>query len=514
MAEEDKTEQPKPKLWNKRETGLLFKGRMVHLFFGTTEKGTIIPNIFYGEFLSKILQQVKSIVVLRRTKEIFIYSENTGKYEGKGILGKQLLYELIHDILGQHYREHRAKQVYESIITSKDIVKYREELNPPLNLIGFENGILDINKTPYKWLPHSPEYFFTELLKIKYNPKAKCKVWLKFLNSSFYPEDVVFLQQWVGSCLLREIVKPNWKCVVLHGPTRTGKSTFVHVLKALFGTAAVSVALHCFKDKYERYRFYGKLLNAHADISSNELHDTSWFKTVIAGDNISARTLYFPSIEFSPYTKHLFCCNNLPQTWDDTDAFWDRMRLTQVNREQFFPINEHTIGNLFTLLTAPEELSGILNWMLEGLQKYRKQGYYSNCPDAKETERQWKLNSNPQGAFMHSVWIKFVSTVSETKEDLYQHFVKFCESKKVTPWSKDRFGKTLTKYFVKTGFLMSTRENKTIDGKEKQVPCWSGIKIIPQTNEYMEQQAKEQAQAEERERMFDRVLEEGKEDKQ
>jgi len=129
----------------------------------------------------------------------------------------------------------------------------------------------------------------------------------------------------------------------------------VHVLKALFGRASVSVALQNFKDKFERYRFYGILLNAHADISSDELHDTSWFKTIVAGDNISARTLYFPSIEFSPYTKHIFCCNDLPQTWDDTDAFWGRVRLTSVNKQQFFDNNPNIIRDLFAQLTTPEE---------------------------------------------------------------------------------------------------------------------------------------------------------------
>jgi len=137
------TEQPPPKEWDKKSIDLLFKGLKADMFFDIDENGKI--KAFLGEKLSLVLQQVKHIVVLRRSQEIFIYNETNGKYEGKGILGKNLLYELIHDILGTYYREHNAKQVYESIITSRRIVKYREDLNPPLHLIGFKNGIPNIS---------------------------------------------------------------------------------------------------------------------------------------------------------------------------------------------------------------------------------------------------------------------------------------------------------------------------------------------------------------------------------
>jgi putative DNA primase/helicase len=507
MTEENRPEEEEPTEWNERQTNLLFTGHMAEMFFGKDEDGNIIPKIFYGEFLSLVLQQVKHIVVLRRTKEIYIYNEENGKYEGGNLLGKQLLYELIHHILGQYYREHRAKQVYESIITTEEIVKYREELNPPLHLIGFENGILDISSVPYKFLPHNPKYFYTNFLTIDYDPTATCEDWLKFLNSSFRPDDIIFLQQWVGSCFLREIKPPNWKAVMLHGPTKTGKSTFTHVLHALFGETSVIVPLHKFQDKYERFRLYGKLLNAVADISSTELHDTSYFKRIVAGDKISARTLYLPSVDFIPYTKHLFSCNLIPSTWDDSGAFFERWRLVLVNLEQFLDTNPNQIKDLLTRLTTKESLSGILNWALEGLQKYLKQGYYSNCPDKEETRRLWNLFTDPQTAFMSSNWVRFIPTVSETKEEFHQHFIKFCESKGITPWNKIRFGRMLKKNYVKTGALTETRETPK-DGE--QVPCWAGIKIIPQTNEQRERQAKELAEEREREARFDRIMKGGK----
>jgi putative DNA primase/helicase len=490
---------------DKREIEMLFKGLLVSRYFGRDKKGNIIPSIFYPESVSRDLQKIKSIIVMRDNLDIYIYNEENGKYEPNG---KQLLRELIHKILGELYREPRAKQVIESI-TSSIVVKDRNDLNPPLHLIGFENGILDISTFPYKRLPHSPKYFFTEFLAIEHNPTATCKEWEKFLNSSYRPADIIFLQQWVGSCLLREIKPPNWKAVMLHGPTKTGKSTFIHVLNALFGSSAVNVPLHSFKDKFERVRFYGRLLNAHADIGSTELHDTSAFKTTVAGDTISARTLYCPSFDFSPYPKHIFSCNDMPPTWDDSGAFFERWRLVIVNLEQFLDTNPNQDKKLLTKLTTKEELSGILNWALEGLQKFLKQGYYSQCPDKEETRRLWQLFSNPQGAFMYSNWVKFVSEHSETKENLYQHFVKFCEGKGITPWSKARFGRALRKHFVAKGYLTESRETQK-DGK--QVPCWRGIKLIPQTPRKIKEQQEELALERERERALEqerqRVLDE------
>jgi len=68
-----------------------------------------------------------------------------------------------------------------------------------------------------------------------------------------------------------------------------------------------------------------------------------------------------------------------------------------------FPNNfegEKADKSLITKLQTPEELSGFLNLVLDGLKRLRENGKFSNEKSIEATQREYELNSNPIAAFM------------------------------------------------------------------------------------------------------------------
>ncbi|MBA3749316.1 MAG: hypothetical protein H0X03_00175 [Nitrosopumilus sp.] len=65
--------------------------------------------------------------------------------------------------------------------------KSRNRIDYDVNIINLRNGLYDINKNELR--PHSPYYYSINQKPIVYNPKAKPKMYGKFLNQILYPSE-------------------------------------------------------------------------------------------------------------------------------------------------------------------------------------------------------------------------------------------------------------------------------------------------------------------------------------
>ena len=88
----------------------------------------------------------------------------------------------------------------------------------------------------------------------------------------------------------------------------------------------------------------------------------------MTGNNIlTARFLRENSFEFKPQFKLFIDTNHLPQISDMTLFESDRIKIIPFNRH--FTAEERDI-DLKSFFAKPENLSGILNWCLEGFRLY------------------------------------------------------------------------------------------------------------------------------------------------
>jgi len=88
-------------------------------------------------------------------------------------------------------------------------------------------------------------------------------------------------------------------------------------------------------------------------------------------DTITARNLFEREFQFIPVFKLFMNTNYLPLIQDDTVFSSGRMKVISFDKH-FTP--EEQDPTLKQRLITPENLSGVLNWCLQGLKEFQAQG--------------------------------------------------------------------------------------------------------------------------------------------
>ena len=105
-----------------------------------------------------------------------------------------------------------------------------EDFAPDADRIHLANGTLSLDGT---FVEGKPE-IVRNRLPIAYHPAAHSpEIWLSFLDSLLYPEDIPTLQEFIGYCLIPS--NKAQRMMILKGSGGEGKSQIGAVLSALFG---------------------------------------------------------------------------------------------------------------------------------------------------------------------------------------------------------------------------------------------------------------------------------------
>ena len=118
-------------------------------------------------------------------------------------------------------------------------------------------------------------------------------------------------------------------------------------------------------------RLNGQRLAVSSEFPKSMLLNVAALKNYVGGDKVTARHLYQNEIEFVPAFKLFLNTNYLPAVVDDT--IFTSGRVNVITFDRHFTPEEQDKG-LKESLRTQENLSGILNWMLEGLQDYYEKG--------------------------------------------------------------------------------------------------------------------------------------------
>ena len=114
----------------------------------------------------------------------------------------------------------------------------------------------------------------------------------------------------------------------------------------------------------------------------------------------------------------LYSCNKLPQTKDKSSAFYRRWRMYIC--DAIFEDNKDV--NILEKITTPEELSGLFNRAIEGIERLIKN---KGFPDTEaEVKEMWELESNPMAEFILKRCVREVGVEIKSR-DLFDAFNKF-----------------------------------------------------------------------------------------
>lgn len=413
-------------------------------------------------------------------QEVYYYNDGCYHSNAEAMIN-QIAEEYMEDLTTTH-----RKNEVTNFIKDRNYIDRSKVFQTDINLIPLNNGIYNLNTD--ELIPHSPEHHFLSKIRVNYNPDAKCPKITKFFNSVLNRSNMNLLQEIFGYCLYRKYY--IHKAIMFVGRGANGKGTTLALLRELLGqenVASVELA-QLDQNTFAVADLYGKLANICADLPKTKLYKTGKFKMATGGDLLRGEKKFKDKFEFINYAKLLYSANQIPETEDDTDAFFRRWILMTfpyrfvdkneshlIDNETIFPMDPKILEGL----TEEKEMEGLLIWSIEGLKKLLKNGVFSYSKSTAEVQDHYERLSNPVTAFVKDE-IEVNSFCYVTRDDLYEAYKNYADQNELGILEKQTFTKKLQKQPLP---LMEYRP--AIAGRPR---CWRGIRhMIDETiNNYIE----------------------------
>lgn len=324
--------------------------------------------------------------------------------------------------------------------------------------INLQNGTLELHPDgSTQFREHRPEDFFLYCLDYPYDPSAQCPLWHRFLDQVLpQPDAQQLLSEYVGYCFTRNLKLE--KMAVFFGTGSNGKSVVLDVLEHIFGRQNISnVTLNALTQDLERRAMIEDRL-ANISHESGGTLDNAMMKQLVSGEPTEVRLLYRGPHTMYRYAKFFTSFNRLPRT-EQTFGWFRRwllfpFRVTIQESEQD-PDLTHKLC---------QELSGILNWVLTGLQRLVTTRSFSPSPTCTEALNDYKRTSN-------SVLL-FLATRCESSDDarttlkqLYNAYSMFC----LDEGAQNHYRKSQFREMVEEAGYASKMEHKQLVYKLKLI---------------------------------------------
>jgi P4 family phage/plasmid primase-like protien len=308
-------------------------------------------------------------------------------------------------------------------------------------LLNVLNGTVDLRTGQIT--AHRREDLQTKQVAVVFDPDAKCANWHKFLNRVLPdPEMREYVQRLVGYTLAGVA---SMQCLAfLYGKGRNGKSVFVNILEALMGDywfklRAEALMLHKQAGAINNdvAALVGRRLVTVSEIGEGEFLNEALVKDLTGNDTITARFLYGEFFTFQPMFTPWLYGNHKPIIRGTDEGIWRRMRLIPF----LVTIPEHEVDpELPDKLRA--ELSGILNWALEGCRQWQLEGV--TVPLAvREATKEYREESDVLKQFLDMCCDTEGAELKVSSSDLYAEYKTWCAENGERAMSQARLGKRL-----------------------------------------------------------------------
>ena len=304
-------------------------------------------------------------------------------------------------------------------------------------LVNLANGTFEIGTDKQFLRPPVADDFLTHQLPFNYAPSAKAPRWQAFLNR-VVPDQASqqVLAEYLGYVFVAPAKLKLEKVLLLYGTGANGKSVFFEVVTALLGPENVSnYALSSLTSEpaYSRAHLATKLVNYASELSSKLEIDT--FKQLVSGEPIEARLPYGQPFTLTDYAKFIFNCNELPTQVEHTHAFFRRWLIvpflvTIPDAEQDKTLATHIIR---------EELAGVFNWVLAGLDRVLAQEGFTKCEAAAQQLDAYKRQSDSVRLFLDEHGYTSSPTGWQPTQDVYREYKCFCQDDGYRPVARGKF---------------------------------------------------------------------------
>jgi putative DNA primase/helicase len=288
-----------------------------------------------------------------------------------------------------------------------------------------------------------------------------------------------FLQRSVGYALTDNVSE---RCFwILHGIGRNGKGTFLDTIRAVLGDYAATAAASVLMAK-ERNGMQNDVavLRGARFVAASESDDgariaEALVKSLAGGnDVITARLMYAEFFSFMPTFKIFLATNHKPRITGTDDAIWDRVRLVPFTVRIAEKDQDVDLGGKLR-----RELSGILNWAIEGYREWRKLGGLRTPDAVRAATGEYREESDVLGN-----WIADCCEVRpfhrESASLLYQSYKGWA----ISNGHPTMAARTLGIKLAERGFTKIKNSGIEYQGLKVTAPVWQQRAAQPQPSTY------------------------------
>ena len=317
--------------------------------------------------------------------------------------------------------------------------RYKMALNTPSGIINLKNG--DVKA-------HNPEYYFTKITSVDCAEAADCPRWLAFLDDIFASDkDLIrYIQKAVGYSLTGSTAE---QCAFfLYGTGRNGKSTFIDVIRDVFGDYAANIQPETIMVKSSQSnainsdiaRLKGARLVTSVEPNEGVRLNEGLLKQLTGDDTVTARKLYSEEFEFKPEFKLWMATNHKPIIRGTDTGIWRRIHMIPFNVQ----IPEDKVDkNLTHKLKA--EMTAIFKWCIDGCLMWQREGLQMPAAVLKSV-REYRREMDVISAFIEDK-CTLEGTVQASM--LYAAYASWADSNNEYCMSNTKFSTELAKRFEK-----------------------------------------------------------------
>lgn len=289
-------------------------------------------------------------------------------------------------------------------------------------IINLKNGLLNIYTKVLK--PHTPAFISLVQSPVSYDPEAICPMWescvAAWMDGDESDEKTEMLKQFAGYTLSSSM---NYdRALFLVGDGGNGKSTFVDTISMVIGDQATShIDLEDLYGMFGMHALIGKRLNVIEEVHGN-YYQSNKLKKLISGEPVTINVKYKEAFFFRPQAKFIFAVNIMPRV-DDTSTAMERRICSIVFKNNFRNAPNTALRNNGGLLA--QELSGILNWMLEGAISLKEKGTFIVTQEQRNLLKEYREENSSVEGFIAECLVFEEGEVSTTRE-LYDEYKEYC----------------------------------------------------------------------------------------
>lgn len=376
----------------------------------------------------------------------FGFVEYNGKYWEK--ITDETVQGYIGDALGVYRTGQKLSSILKVIKSEVNTEELRELNRRPV--VNFVNGTLELEPN-IVFRDHRADDLCTYCHPYTYDPEAKSELWETYLQTvtDYDDKKIALLQEFAGYSLFTDCCLH--KALALIGEGRNGKSIYANAVVDVIGKENRStVSMNDLTKEFHSIDLMNSMINVASETRSDVTGAEDKFKKATVGETLRDSYKGKDVVEFEPRAKWFMLCNNFMVSKTDASDGWIKRFCFCEFKLQFvdepkLPHERKADRTLEARLKAPEQLSAIFNWLLEGYKILKVNMKFSEPDDQKATTEDFIEITNPLVVFCKEFNIDERQDNSITNDDIYAAYKFWAADCNHKPLTKTSFAKRLPK---------------------------------------------------------------------